>query len=250
MTATKRLRRSDDGIIAGVCAGIADYWDVDAAAIRILTVLLTLASWGAAAIVYLILWAVLPRESANASIDVLLGDSKGQDKEEPAVMSFRIRLATWVGAILIGLGFSVAMDMLIVDARWYEFWPILVIATALDIMVMPARNGKRTAIRMMLGLMMLGIGTLLLCCSLDLLAWETFPVAFSAMWPLLLAAVGFFIVGEATHTDVIIILAGVCVLLMCLFAMIFAPVVGAEEAFVFNNPIGGGQGTGINPWRS
>jgi phage shock protein PspC (stress-responsive transcriptional regulator) len=248
-TAIKRLHRSDDGIIAGVCAGIAEYIDVDAVVIRILAVLLTLVSWGTAIVVYLILWFAIPQENTVRSIDVSCGGQPKQD-EEPTVMSFRIRLVTWLGSILIGLGFSFALDVLIVEAHWYQFWPILIVATALEIMVMPARNGKHSALRITSGLVMLGLGVLMLCCSLDFLAWETFPVAFSRMWPLLLAAIGFVIIGEATDTDAFIILAGVCVLLMCLFAMVLEPVVGPEEAITFNNPIGGEQGAGVNPWRA
>ena len=57
----KRLYRSDDGIVAGVCAGIAEYCDIDPVIVRILTVLLSISSFGAVALAYVLLWLVMPR---------------------------------------------------------------------------------------------------------------------------------------------------------------------------------------------
>ena len=57
----KRLYRSDDGIIAGVCAGIAEYCDIDPVIVRILAVLLSISSFGAVVLVYVLLWLVMPR---------------------------------------------------------------------------------------------------------------------------------------------------------------------------------------------
>lgn len=57
----KRLYRSDDKLIAGVCAGIAEYCDIDPVIARILAVLLSISSFGATVVVYILLWLVMPR---------------------------------------------------------------------------------------------------------------------------------------------------------------------------------------------
>jgi phage shock protein C len=59
----KRLYRSEkDRIIAGVCGGIAEYFDVDPVLIRVLTVILFFAGmFGFLA--YLVLWIIIPNES-------------------------------------------------------------------------------------------------------------------------------------------------------------------------------------------
>lgn len=68
-TEAKRLYRSDDRAIAGVCAGIAEYCDIDPVIARILAVLLTISSLGIVALVYVVLWLVLPcRVGADAPI--------------------------------------------------------------------------------------------------------------------------------------------------------------------------------------
>lgn len=62
MNTTKRLTRSyDDRMIAGVCGGLADYFDLDPTLVRVGYVLLSLLSTGfPGLIVYIILWVVMP----------------------------------------------------------------------------------------------------------------------------------------------------------------------------------------------
>lgn len=48
--------------IAGVCAGIAQYFGLDSTTVRIAYVLLTLFTAFSGFIVYLILWFVMPKE--------------------------------------------------------------------------------------------------------------------------------------------------------------------------------------------
>jgi phage shock protein PspC (stress-responsive transcriptional regulator) len=58
--APKRLMRSStDKKIAGVCAGLADYFDMDPTIIRVIWLLLLICA-GTGFLAYLILWIVLP----------------------------------------------------------------------------------------------------------------------------------------------------------------------------------------------
>jgi phage shock protein PspC (stress-responsive transcriptional regulator) len=62
----KRLYRArDDHMIAGVCAGIAEYFDVDPTLIRIIFMLLALAG-GPGLLAYLILWVIMPERPTDA----------------------------------------------------------------------------------------------------------------------------------------------------------------------------------------
>ncbi len=57
----KRLTRSEDKMIAGVLAGIAEHLDMDPTLVRVIYVILSLASIGFPGIlVYIILWLVMP----------------------------------------------------------------------------------------------------------------------------------------------------------------------------------------------
>ena len=65
----KQLIRPREGLlIAGVCAGIGDYFGIDANVIRIVFAAVTIFSVGVGALVYLVAWAVLPEEGEKSSI--------------------------------------------------------------------------------------------------------------------------------------------------------------------------------------
>lgn len=54
------MRALDDGVLGGVCAGIAHHLGVPVLLVRLLTLVLGLASAGAAVGIYLALWLLLP----------------------------------------------------------------------------------------------------------------------------------------------------------------------------------------------
>ena len=60
----KRLTRMEEGrMIAGVCAGLGLYLGIDATIVRIIFVLLALFAMGGV-LLYLILWLIMPMETA------------------------------------------------------------------------------------------------------------------------------------------------------------------------------------------
>ena len=60
---TIKLERTRDKVIGGVCGGIAKYFGWDAAIVRLLYVVLSVASIGfPGMLVYLILWIAMPEE--------------------------------------------------------------------------------------------------------------------------------------------------------------------------------------------
>ena len=61
MSTQRRLTRSRDKKIAGVCGGLANYLDFDPTIVRILFVLIAFAG-GAAVLAYLIIWIIAPEE--------------------------------------------------------------------------------------------------------------------------------------------------------------------------------------------
>ncbi len=58
----KRLyRNTKDKVIAGVCSGIADYFNIDPVIIRLIWIVTCLA-WGAGILAYLIAWIIIPKK--------------------------------------------------------------------------------------------------------------------------------------------------------------------------------------------
>ena len=58
----KRLMRSNDNMIAGICAGIADYFDLDPTLVRVGYILLSIFTAFAGVLAYLVLWLVIPKQ--------------------------------------------------------------------------------------------------------------------------------------------------------------------------------------------
>lgn len=72
MKEEKRLYRTRDSrLLSGVCAGIADYFNIDPLVVRILAVVLTIASGGLFGIAYIAMWLIIPEAPDRATpVDV------------------------------------------------------------------------------------------------------------------------------------------------------------------------------------
>lgn len=60
MNGKKRFRRSNDRVIGGVCAGIAEYFDFDPTIVRVVYALLTFFTGFSGIPCYIILWIIMP----------------------------------------------------------------------------------------------------------------------------------------------------------------------------------------------
>ncbi|WP_099463205.1 MULTISPECIES: PspC domain-containing protein [Parabacteroides] len=58
----RRLTRSNDKMIAGVCGGIAEYFDWDPTLVRVGYVLLSIFTVFSGVIAYFVLWLIMPKE--------------------------------------------------------------------------------------------------------------------------------------------------------------------------------------------
>ena len=57
----KIYRKTDDCVVAGVCSGLADYFEIDETLVRVIFVLLFIGG-GSGLLIYLVLWLVIPRD--------------------------------------------------------------------------------------------------------------------------------------------------------------------------------------------
>lgn len=144
---TKKLYRSKtDKIIAGVCGGIGDYFNIDPVLIRILFVLLAFAD-GLGVLLYIILAIVVPRESgkkndneekikefskkAEEKIQEIAGEFKEGVEEankkwqEDKAAQGRNVLGLLV--VLIGVMAFFNQFFSLSFFKWNIFWPILII---------------------------------------------------------------------------------------------------------------------------
>jgi len=56
------VRRTDERMIGGVCAGLADHLGIDVTLVRLLTVLITVLGFGSVIIAYLVALVIVPKD--------------------------------------------------------------------------------------------------------------------------------------------------------------------------------------------
>lgn len=65
------MRKGDERVVAGVCAGIADYLDADAISVRVTAVVLLISTVGVIAIPYMVLAVLMPCDRCgNEPLDI------------------------------------------------------------------------------------------------------------------------------------------------------------------------------------
>ena len=60
-TRSRRLVRSDNRMIGGVCAGVADYLGVDVTLVRLIAVVAAVLGFGTLIVAYLVAWVLMPQ---------------------------------------------------------------------------------------------------------------------------------------------------------------------------------------------
>jgi phage shock protein C len=79
MNASKVLVRPRAGrMIAGVCAGLADYTGIDVTMMRVLVAALAVITGGAGLLAYLVAWALIPNETEDLRVpDDMVSSPRG-----------------------------------------------------------------------------------------------------------------------------------------------------------------------------
>ncbi len=62
------MRRRDGRMLAGVCAGVADYFGLDVTLVRVIWAVVSVITGGAGVLAYLVAWIIIPDEGQKSSI--------------------------------------------------------------------------------------------------------------------------------------------------------------------------------------
>jgi len=143
--ARKLYRSRADSMIGGVCGGLAEYFDIDPAIVRLAAVLLVFAG-GAAIIAYIIAWIIIPQkpfaleegaqtedeeERVSSPAEERLGKvtEKIDEKLEALHRDEPGKGKLWVGVFLLVLGIIFLLNNIYIWS-WFNFdrlWPIALI---------------------------------------------------------------------------------------------------------------------------
>lgn len=69
MASKKLYRIPSEGMIAGICAGLGEYLDLDPTVVRLIFVLLAFGG-GSGVLIYIIMWLIIPIKTGNTQISV------------------------------------------------------------------------------------------------------------------------------------------------------------------------------------
>jgi len=133
----KRLHRSSkDRVIAGVCGGLGEYFDLDPVLFRLLFVVVTLIG-GSGVLVYIILWLVIPEDTdTKASTEETVSKNVKEMKKTGEKVASKLdtdqgRLLIGVLLLLVGVFFLV--DNFIPIKQF--FWPAMIILAGLIVII-------------------------------------------------------------------------------------------------------------------
>ncbi|MFH1366523.1 MAG: PspC domain-containing protein [Patescibacteria group bacterium] len=151
----KKLYRSNkDKIIAGVCAGLGEYFDLDVTLVRIIFVVIVLAG-GAGVLAYIILWILVPQNpgegrvikaGSKEAVDQFASEVKGKAEEIKEAFSKdgekneecctaeekeKIERRVWPAILLFVIGVFFLAGNFAPWFTWGKLWPVLLILAAL-----------------------------------------------------------------------------------------------------------------------
>ncbi len=127
----KKLQRdTQHKVIGGVCAGLANYFDIDATLLRLLLAFLILFA-GTGFWLYIILWIVMPAgriEPSSDGVETFVPETTQEPKNNRGSMI--------VGLTLIGLGALGLLHRFVPEFNWQMVWPIALIVLGL-VLILP-----------------------------------------------------------------------------------------------------------------
>ncbi|HRI05889.1 MAG TPA: PspC domain-containing protein [Candidatus Dojkabacteria bacterium] len=154
--APKRLVRSKtDQIIAGVCGGIAEYFEIDPIIVRLLFALLVF-SGGSGVLIYIILWIIMPEKGDENKSHNQVVKENAKDFEQKVEQwadsmdkpDNRKKTQLWFGVAIVVLGTYLTLQNFGIGSMfnlgWYigKFWPLIIVGLGVIILVKRDNGNK------------------------------------------------------------------------------------------------------------
>lgn len=137
-------RNKSKGMVAGVCAGLSEYFGVDPAVLRVIFVLWAL-SGGSGVMAYIVLWIILPdkaavggprQESVRQNVAEIGAEARGLGRDLQGVFGGKASADTgsnrrlmWLGGFITLMGLVFLVDNLHL-LGWFQLeqlWPVVLI---------------------------------------------------------------------------------------------------------------------------
>ena len=141
----KFQRDTNNKVIGGVCSGLANYFGIDAALLRVLFVIMFLCA-SAGFWLYIILWIVMPagHGTYHETHNFVSSDDTTEVSEESqndSLKSSKSKGSLVAGLVLMGIGIIGLLHRYIPEINWETAWPILLIVLGL-FLIIPVNSKK------------------------------------------------------------------------------------------------------------
>lgn len=249
VTEKKLYRVVDGAYVGGVCAGLAEYYELDTIVVRILAVLIAMLTFGIGIIAYLILWARVPvetersgpydvtPESAESTAFGCVDLSSNAPDRHASGISIFARLAVAVGLMAIFLLVSTGVSPLVPGTDWWQFWPLVFLMLGLCLIVIPIRTRFEAAWHAA-GIVLTSFSASILPMSLGIISWATIGCAVETFWPLLVGAVALLGIGIFQKRDAYMLGVAIFLVAFCVAGLMMCAVPGEIETFLLYMPTG------------
>ena len=145
----RRLYRSrSDSMIGGVAAGLAAYLNSDPALVRIVWAILVVVTGGAALVVYIVAWIVVPEEPVGPAepvaptADPVTGEVVNPPGEPASAATSgaggQAGVVIGIGLVVIGLWFLLRQYLPEID--WSLIWPLVLVGIGALVLVTSMRR--------------------------------------------------------------------------------------------------------------
>ncbi len=123
----RKLQRDlQNKVLGGVCSGVANYFGIDTAIVRVLFAI-ALFVFGTGFWLYILLWILMPASP--------IGQAQ-QFADDQAVVEVKKTKSSWVaGLSLIIIGACLLLGNLFPQLSWRTFWPVALIVLGLLLIV-------------------------------------------------------------------------------------------------------------------
>lgn len=218
----ERLYRSrEDRMVSGVCGGLAEYFAVDAAFVRVIAVILLAVGNVATVVAYLVMAVVVPeRPSGGEGVWPLNGEPTGEQGQgtgarfapgttpagyppPPPVPPIEPASRRWGGAGVTAGAALILLGIAVMAGRWVgglgasNMWPLVIVAIGAAQILTPGKEGWGLD-RVVEGLSTVAFGSVLFGCTIGLIGWDVWW-SFATLWPVLLVALGLAIISRSVH---------------------------------------------------
>lgn len=151
MTSKKLYRSRENAMIGGVCAGLAEYFNIDPSLVRLAAVILVFPG-GLGIWAYIISWIVIPQKPLGtvaadqpSAGDTVSGQEIDSSAEKPHEDQDNSRYI--VGVVLVALGVLFLLNAFDIFV-WFSFaklWPIVLIIVGLAVLFKAFNRGSGDA---------------------------------------------------------------------------------------------------------